>query len=282
MHLLDVRNFKFIKKNESFLTKGTFIIRISETDHLIELGKFCGYKNENAIILKNIIDLKNNEYFAESGILKITSKDEIFIIENRKYTHEQLKRFIRIIKNWALFPKLLKNREKYINFILSTFPYEFIFWCEENLLLNHIFIPVQQKFKIGKYSNFSKWEDYNHSNFKWRLDKLYNDDYITYMGRIPVCAGDRMFFYSKGKFSHIETEHKLKCEPVIYDTNCGGSIKCVKNINNVKFFVVDAGSTYKGKGALATFGEADIVADYLNKMYPEFVFMPARGRKAKD
>lgn len=267
-----------IDSTKDFIAEDSYIIRVS--GNKIQIGTAASYFEEDSLILKNVINIKNNEYFAEEGILKLSGEDKIYIIDSFYNGDTDSKKALHIITNWALYVKNTSLQKKIITFVKETFAPKFVLYLKDQGELNRIFIPIQQKFQIGKFSPNINWEESNLIDFKNNLETLLANDYVTYMGHIPKHGFEKPMFFSTGKISHLETDMRLKDKPYLYNTNCGGNIKFLEEKDNRKFFLVDAGASYKGPGVNATEEDALEVINNLKKLYPEFCFIPTSGRNA--
>ncbi|MBN1501355.1 MAG: hypothetical protein JW982_14440 [Spirochaetes bacterium] len=280
MLITNLKQQNFVRKVESgqIIPDNSYILRINK--NTAQLGSFRSYHDENTVILRNVIDLINNEYITDEGILRSDKSDELFLIESCYAKNIQTDKALNMIYNWALFAKYKSYQPGILNFVKTTFSPEFILWAKKEGYLSCIFIPIQQKFKIGRFSQNSRWEDINKIDFKTKLETLTENDYLTYIGYLPQHIIEDPMFYSTGKISHIETDLRLKKAPFLYNSNCGGNIKFLNEKRNARYFLVDAGASYKGKGVNATKEHACDVIAHLKKMYPEFYFLPASGRDA--
>lgn len=261
-----------------YIPEDTYLIRINNSK--IQTGTVESYCDEESLVLKNVINASNNSFFAEEGILKISSTDELYIINSFYNNNPESKKALHLITNWALYVKHANIQKNILSFVKETFPPALINFMKENGELNRIFIPIQQKFKIGKFAPKKNWDLINRKEFKSSLENLLHNDYVTYMGHIPRHGFEKPMFFTTGKISHLETDIRLKDKPYQFSTNCGGNIKFIEEKDNKKYFLVDAGASYKGPGVNATKDDALEVIDYLKKLYPEFHFVPTNGRNA--
>ncbi len=275
---LKKQNFIIKIETNDMIPENSFLLRTNKKT--AQIGFFKKYHDEKTIILKNVIDIHKNEYFAEEGILQLNGEDEIYLIDSFYGKDIFTEKALNLITNWALFSKYINYQPSIINFVRTSFAPKLILWMKEEGLLSCVFIPIQQKFRIGRFAEKNKWEDVNRNSFKSKLDTLSENDYLTYIGYLPQHIIEAPMFFSTGKISHIETDLRLKKEPFLYNSNCGGNIKFLNQKRDSKYFLVDAGASYKGQGVNATKEDACDVIAHLKKMYPEYNFLPASGRNA--
>lgn len=274
-------------KNEGLITlcqkgeemqNGTIVLRDGRNS--LQTGKFSAYDEDDGLILENVIDLNTSEVFAERGILRPGEDDTLYRFNSQFGDDIYSREAIAILKKWSLYKQYSQLQQAMTAFVCSAFSPEYVMFLEKNELLNLLFVPIQHQFKIGRFIQKEKWEDINLRKFRKTLNTLIENQYITYMGYLPSSKTVTPMFYTIGNDTHLETDTKLKNEPFIHTSNCGGNIKLVKHEENEKIFAVDAGSSYKGNGANSSAKEASGIANHLKRMYPEYNFVPVSGRGA--
>ena len=279
--------------NSATLKKQEFIIPLNENE-IIADGSFflrcCGsslqtgmikrYYDENSVIAMNVIDLRKNEFVAEEGFLNLNAHSGIHMIDSFYNSDEISEKALNIIKNWSLFSKYPAMRLPIIKFVKNAYAPKLVLHMKNEGCLSSLFIPIQQKFRIGRFSDNTRWEDSNRSEFRHKLENLNENDYLTYIGYMPQHLIEDPMFFSVGKISHLETDLRLKKEPFLYNANCGGNIRFLNSRRDKRYFLVDAGASHRGNGVNSTEENACEVIVQLKKMYPEFNFLPASGRNA--
>ena len=65
-----------------------------------------------------------------------------------------------------------------------------------------------------------------------------------------------------------------------FHPNHGGHIKCVLDQDEEATLLVDAGSNDLGAGIAASLATAEMIAEALKTLYPEFRYQPLAGRGA--
>jgi len=274
--LLHEENFLIRHTDISTVRDGTFIMFISGG---IEQSALLSGQNDGSFFARNVIDLSENEFISGQGIIHPEPGDPIYEI-NSRYTGAEATAAINVIKKSALFERYEVYQDEILEFVRNTFAPAYILYLKNTDALHNIFIPIQQRFRIGRFSIRDKWENINTKRFRDMLDRLITDEYVTYMGYLPHGTRIKPVFYSLGTETHLETDMNLKKEPFLYSSNCGGNIKLHRVKGETKYFLVDAGSSYKGNGVNARIDEAQYVSESLNSLYPEHRFIPVEGRGA--
>jgi hypothetical protein len=258
--------------------KDSFIIRI--IDDTVQTAFFKHIGSNGNIFVVNVVDLTENSFCASEGLLKPERQGDLYLFESFYCEDIFSEQALSIITNWSLFQHFVNLQSQMLEFVKNTFAPTFILYLKQTEQLHYLFVPIQQYFKIGRFSDKSRWEDKNAVNFKNQLDHLTQDEHLTFVAHLPQTIVDRSIFFTAGNYSHLETDMKLKSEPCLYNTNCGGNIMLADIESEHKKFVVDAGASYKGNGVNATVEEASLIVEYLNKIYPDYDFIPAAGRGA--
>jgi hypothetical protein len=275
--MLSKQDFIFTVPQGDPIESGAFIIR--EGNGFAQMARFVGY-DEQGFKLENVIDLNDNAFVASQGILRPGRDDTIYVINSRYGNDDQSHIALDIVKRSALYERHPAAQRQIIDFVKAAFAPRFILFLEEINSLHYVFIPIQQRFRIGRYAVKDKWENLNTTKFRDMLDRLIQNEYLTYMGYIPMGTTAKPIFFSLGTETHLETDLKLKREPFLYPSNCGGNIKLHKVKDDMKYFLVDAGSSYKGNGVNSKLEDAESVSVFLKSMYPQHQFIPVEGRGA--
>jgi hypothetical protein len=278
MLLKNLKDQKFlVSARKEDIHEGDFILRDGKnTAHIARFHSM----DDDAMILENVIDIKANSFITERGLLIPAEEDSLYTFNSAWSKDDDSHIALEIVHKWALFTELPRMQKHILKFITSSFAPAFIIYLKETDALKHVFIPVQQRLRIGRFSEKVIWEDLNIHRFHGMLEELIQNEHITYMGYLPQGIARRPMFFSNGIVTHLETDMKLKNEPFLYPSNCGGNIKFLKEHQNRKYFLVDAGASYKGNGVKSTLEEANNISVYLKKLYPEYRFIPVEGRGA--
>jgi hypothetical protein len=256
---------------------GTFIMRRSDS---LEQSALLSTQNDGTFFARNIIDLNENEFVAGQGIIHPDTDDEIYEVNSEYGNNSDTSAALAVISRSALFERYESLRDEILTFVQSAFAPKYILFLKKNDALHNIFIPIQQRFRIGRFAVRDKWENLNSERFHKMLDRLIKNEYVTYMGYLPHGTSVKPVFYSLGTETHLETDLNLKKEPFLYTSNCGGNIKLHMVKGDTKYFLVDAGSSYKGNGVKTSLDEAQDVSESLAALYPKHHFIPVEGRGA--
>jgi hypothetical protein len=278
MLLKNLKDQKFlVSARWEDIPEGAFIFRQGkDTAHIARFHS----RDDDALILENVIDMNATNFITDRGLLIPADHDKLYLFDSVWAKDEDSQNALGIVQRWLLYRELPHMQKHIIKFVTNSFAPAFIIFLEEMEALKHVFIPVQQRLRIGRFSEKVLWEELNIHRFHSMLKDLVPNQHITYMGYLPQGIARRPMFYSNGIITHLETDMKLKNEPFLYPSNCGGNIKFLKEHQNRKYFLVDAGASYKGNGVKSTLEEANAIIGYLKKLYPEFRFIPIEGRGA--
>ena len=162
----------------------------------------------------------------------------------------------------------------------TAFAPEQIIELKESDSLSRIFVPIQEKFRIGRFKERRNPDRVCKDLFNGRLSSLRIGEHITYVALVFQQKTQTHRFYSAGTKPHQETEHRLKSEKFNFQPIHGGHLKATRLIKGRKHFIVDAGSNYFGRGVKTPFHVAESVANALKKTYPNCDFTPLEGRGA--
>lgn len=240
------------------------------------MGRVISADNEK-IVLESIIDLNAATMIAEQGFMKILENESYYSVDT-DFSFDECKDALSAIETSALYTANPAKKKEIVSFTASVFPPRFILFLKKKNMLSTIFVPAQQKLRIGKYTGLEKWEDVNKTRFRSMLEELCENEYITYMACLPEGRSKKALFFTSGTETHVETDKKLKKELPSCQTNCGGNIKLYRKDGETKYYIVDAGSNFKGHGVDASIEEASSVSSYLKNLFPDFKFIPAHGR----
>jgi hypothetical protein len=268
--IVEVKNFSEIREGSFILIKGAGELHSARL--VMHKGK--------ALIVENVIDLIEGNFVAEQAVLQSASGEAIYRVVSDYSDEDDAHSVSAILARSALFHRYPYLHRTLADFVKAAWPPKLVLFLDRIDSLKSIFVPIQQRFRIGRFSVDQKWDHANARHFREMLERLIPNEYITYMGYIPQGRNCSPVFFSEGTATHLETDMKLKKEPFLYTSNCGGNIKLQKDDAGEKIFLVDAGSSYKGNGVNALIEDASWVSDYLRSLYPEFRFIPVSGRGA--
>jgi len=262
--------------NNKILEMGTIVRRIN--DEKDQQGCFVQYDDDGNLILVNVIDLKDGHFLASEGLLKIEG-DEIFYYTSAFKKDAQSTEVIHIIKEWALYKKHPELQKGIMRFVQSSYvPQQILQWQKEDSLVN-LFIPIQQRFRIGRFKERRNPDRIMKDQFKGWLEELQPGDHLTYVAMIPKSKGHKPAFFSAGTSPHQVTESLLLDSEFNFQPTHAGHIRVERN-NGKMHFYVDGGSNYLGRGNKTSLRVAKEVTDALGKTYSDFMFTPLQGRDA--
>ncbi len=268
---------KPLGKNKK-LEPGTIIRRIGGGKD--QQGGFFEYDDEGNIILINIIDMNANSLCASRGVLKPKPGDKLYYYESTFNNSPVAEEAIRIIKKWPLFQEHRELRDQMLNFISVTYVPEQIIEMSNKGSLAPLSVPVQEQFRIGRFSERRNPERICNETFlKW-LETLKEGNHITYVALTFQQKQPVPRFYTIGTKPHEETAKNLRDEPFNFPPNQGGHIKANGMKEGKRHFLVDAGSNYFGRGIHTPLHVSEEVVRGLKKVFPELEFTPLEGRGA--
>jgi hypothetical protein len=271
---------KFLKplpKNKR-LTPGMIIRRTG--DGKDQQGSFFKYTKDGGMVLINIIDLKSKTLFASKGILKPKPEDRLYYYESSFAKSPAAEKAYGIVKKWPLFQESVELQEQILNFVRITYAPEQIIAMSKEHDMAALFAPIQEEFRIGRFSERRSPERVCNEVFLRWLESLQKGKHITYVALVFSQKQAIPRFYSIGTKPHQETEKELRRERFNFPPNQGGHIKSMGVKEGAKHFLVDAGSNYFGRGIHTPLHVSDLVVRGLKKVYPDMEFTPAAGRGA--
>lgn len=268
---IKVKNFDEIKE-------GVIILRINSKSDKKQQGVFDHY--DEGIVLKNVIDLKNNSLLAVEGIVYPDNNDVFYYASSTFESSPVSQKALKIIYEWTLYHKHPELSLHIEQFVKTTFVPEQILDFQKKDNLKAIFVPIQQYFRIGKYKERRNMERVCYEKFKFWLDSLRPGEHITYVASIAGISSHTPKFYSAGTKPHEVTHHYLEQEEFAFNPTHGGHIKLNAITNGKMHFIVDAGSNYIGRGVKSTLYTAKQITTALKQLFPEYEFIPLPGRGA--
>ena len=260
------------------LEPGVIIRRIG--DDKDQQGSYCELDPDGNMILINIIDLSEGTLVASMGVLKPRKGDKVLYSSSSFGAGAASKKARAIIEQWSLFQKHANLQEQILDFIGTVYVPEQILRYSETNTLNFLFVPVQQKFRIGRFTERRSPERVCNDIFLQRLQALHRGNHITYLGLVLQQKHYIPRFYSAGTKSHEETTTLLKNEEFNFHPSHGGHIKCEGAKDGKKHFLVDAGSNVYGRGIKTPLHVSEQVVEGLKKVFPEFEYTAMAGRGA--
>jgi hypothetical protein len=259
------------------LTVGSVVRRIGsgkdQQGRLIEI-------RENALVLGDVIDLNAGSFAAEAGLLALQPADELFVHSTNFATSSKAAEARRLIQEWALYRGEPQHQKAILEFVESAYSPEQIIDFAATDQMKNVFVPVQQKLKIGRFVEKINVRKERIERFRKMLESLYDGKHLTYLAFIPRESVAEPMFYSIGTKPHRETLAQLQREEIAFRPNHGGHIKIVSGPNEPRRFIVDAGSNDFGVGVRTHLSTAEMITDALKKLYPEYEFRPVPGRDA--
>jgi hypothetical protein len=258
--------------------QGAIIRRIGEGKD--QQGMFTRMDEEAGYILVSIVDPSAGEYLAEAGILKPQKKDKLFVYKTSFADSSDSSDALQILLDWPLYKNNPELQSAMEFFMKSAWTPEQVILLKKEDLPARIFVPIQQKFKIGRFEEKIDWTRERKERFRVQISSLHEGDHLTYLALIPHIRSYYPAFYTAGTKPHYETSICLRNEPFAFEPSHGGHIKLVKWKSGRKCFLVDAGSQFKGKGNKTLIATAQAVVDQLKLQYPEFDYIPVDGRGA--
>ena len=160
------------------------------------MGRVISADNEK-IVLESIIDLNAATMIAEQGFMKILDNESYFSVDT-DFSFDECKDALSVIETSALYTANPAKRKDIVSFTASVFPPRFILFLKKKNMLSTIFVPAQQKLRIGKYTGLEKWEDVNKNRFRNMLEELCENEYIKNMACLPEGRSKRDLLFTSG------------------------------------------------------------------------------------
>jgi hypothetical protein len=233
------------------------------------------------MVLMNVIDPVKNEFLAEAGLVKLEGGDSLYRIK-KNFSADEPSEFARqILRKWSLFREHPDLQREFMEMLECSYGPEQIIELQRREALQVLFVPLQQKYKIGKFKEKIDWDKVRDDHFASLVDSLYEGKHLTYVAFIPTDTNHKPMFYSIGTKPHIETAKNLMRESFAFKPTHGGHLKIVSGKDEIpKKFVVDAGSNDLGRGIHTSLATAESIAEALLLYFPDYEFMPLPGRQA--
>lgn len=272
----------YLIKVENFaeLQQGMVVRRVGATK--VQQGGFVRMSDDGeGLILLNVINLKSGDFAAEAGVIKPEPGDVIYRHPTRGESATAAEKARQVLTNWALFGKHPQLQGQMLEFMEIAFSGDHVMYLKRNEMLSQLFVPLQERFKIGKYEEKIDWEKVREERFAELLLGLFDEKHLTYVAFIPTDTTHKPMFYSIGTKPHIETMKNLEREPFAFKPNRGGHIKIVSpRGEEPRRYVVDAGSNDLGRGMHTSVAVAETITEALQDFFPDIAFKPLPGRDA--
>lgn len=251
--------------------------RISKSK--IQQGVFTGMDDSGGYILVNVIDIADSSYLADAGIIRPSEGDSLYRFTTDFRSSSSAASAIEILEAWTLYIKHPEYQKPMVEFMKTSFTPEHILYLKKSDSLNTLFIPMQQKLKIGRYRETVNPDTVRKERFREQLKNMKAGEHITYIAMVPQTSTYDPKFYSIGTKPHEETHLSLRSESFNFKPTHGGHIKAEKKGEGMIYYV-DAGSNYIGKGVKTRLETAESVAKAMSREYSAYRFVPLEGRGA--
>jgi len=260
------------------LARGQIIRRISQGKD--QQGCFMNFDDQGDLIVVNVIDCNDASYLAPAGIMRIKEGDELYRYTDSFGKDQKSGKALAVIQEWPLFKKNPDLSDAIIYFISTTYSPSQVLYLRDRDMLKYVFVPIQQKFRIGRFMESVDWDTVRKQSFSGILQSMKYGDHITYIAMIPQQKTHKAMFYSIGTKPHQETEISLRSEPFNFVPTHGGHIKALKTSSGSVEYLVDAGSNYLGRGTGTSIDTAREIVKALSSIYRDFHFIAVEGRGA--
>jgi len=136
-------------KDFTIISPGTIIKRQNNKLNKLQQGVFIAY--DDGVVVKNVIDLKNNSFIAAEGIIYPDKDDILYYYVTSFATSPKASKAMKIIYEWPLYQKHQELSLHIEQFVKTAFVPEQILEFQKNDTLQTLFVPIQQYFRIGRY-----------------------------------------------------------------------------------------------------------------------------------
>ena len=265
----------------SQLVAGDIVRRVNGSKD--QQGVFQCFDEQGGLVLIHVIDLNDGSYVSDAGIIRPAAGDSLYRVSPSFSQSSKKKAALEILCAWTLYkkePRLRLFIEQFVQKVYS--PEQICSWAKQDMLFL-LFVPIQQKFQIGRFAKKINWTEERIKRFSEMIASLEHGQHITYVAYIPSTNSCKPMFYSIGTSPHQYTVEVLSNEPFAFKPTHGGHIKALpagKNKSGGTKYLVDAGSNFIGRGNKATLDSASDVVKALRIEYPSFVFEAVAGRAA--
>ena len=245
----------------------------------MQQGVFTGMDENGGYILVNVIDIADSSYLADAGIIRPSGGDSLYRFTTDFKSSQSAAAAMEILEAWALYIKHPEFQRPMAEFMKTSFTPEHILYLKKTDSLNTLFIPMQQKLKVGRFRETVNPDVIRKERFREQLKNLKSGEHITYIAMVPQTSTYEPKFYSIGTKPHEETHLSLRSESFNFKPTHGGHIKAEKKGDSMIYYV-DAGSNYIGKGVKTKLETAESVVKAMSREYSAYRFIPLEGRGA--
>jgi len=266
---------KLIDYNE--LSNGKVVRRINNNKD--QQGQFTGIDDTGGLILVNVIEISSADFLTEAGVVRPSDEDTIYYYTTAFSKNKKSSDAMDVLITWPVYKKNTEHQTAMEHFFRSVFSPEHILYLKRNDMLDTVFVPLQQKLKIGRYVEIINWDNVRKEKFRAQLNALKPGEHITYIAMVPQTSSYVPKFYSIGTRPHEVTQYSLRTEGFNFKPTHGGHIKADKNEKGIVYYV-DAGSNFIGKGIKTKLETAESIVKALKREYKEYIFIPLEGRGA--
>jgi hypothetical protein len=263
-------------------TVGSVIRRYAADGSKIQQGHVEGLTDtKDAVIVSNVVDLKQNSFVTEAGIIRPAPDDQFYLHTSQFGVDPLSDKALEVISEWPLFKEHADLQAQIIAFAKISYSPAHIIEMKKNEQLAGLFVPIQEKFGIGRFKTKIDFNKELIKRFHTQLDSLYEDAHLTYVAFVPREKNKTSKFFSIGTKPHLETQKACMEDPGGFKPNQGGHLKIISRENELpKKFMVDAGSYELGGGQFTSLAIAEMVTDAMKENFPDFEFVPIAGRGA--
>ncbi|MBI3394439.1 MAG: hypothetical protein HY042_01250 [Spirochaetia bacterium] len=261
------------------LERGIVVRRV--TTGKIHQGMSGGLSEDgNGLILVDVIDLEARAYLTAGGVVRFQPGERFYRHAFSFRDSPVADAALAVVTEWVLFRDSPGLQAEILEFVKNCFSPEHILDLKKTDALPVLFVPIQQRFKIGRFTEKIDYDAVRRDRFRQQLDAMGDGKHMTYVAFIPNDTNHEPLFYSFGTKPHQETTVNLRREEFGFRPMIGGHIKAVVDNDGKRRFIVDAGSNYLGVGQQTPLSVAENVVAGLKLVYPEFEFIPVPGRDA--
>ncbi|MCB1324052.1 MAG: hypothetical protein H7A21_01035 [Spirochaetales bacterium] len=235
----------------------------------------------SGLIVVEVLDLAQEAFVAEAGIIRPEADQRIYRHKSRFDEDQRAQDAMEILLSWTLFREHAALQGAMVQFVQTAYsPAQILKWKKDDRLRS-LFVPVQQRFKIGRFKEKVDLDLLRRERFREQLQALHSGKHMTYVAFIPRDTNNEPMFFSIGTKPHLETKKVLEREQYAFHPNHGGHIKCLADDpEKPKLLLVDAGSNDLGAGMHAPLATAEMIVEALKEAYPEFEYEAVEGRGA--
>jgi len=263
----------------SSLTTGDIIRRRGNGKDL--QGVFVKLDEDGAsLLVADIVDVEAGEFLTEGAKLKIGEGDALYRYTKTFQNSDHADAARKVFLSWVLLKDHPHLHDEIVQFFEAVFSPEQILEYKKGDNLRMIFVPAQGRFKIGKFREKVDWAKVRDDKFTETLNSLADEKHITYIAFIPTDQQHKPLFYTEGTKDHEDMIKDLQKQPYSFKPTHGGHLKIVSGEDEPKRFLVDAGANELGAGVKTSVATAQIIADALHEIYPDYEFVPVHGRDA--